>query len=369
MRRSRFRFASAVAADRPRPPSRRDRRRLRRARARRALRSRIPVPSQPSPSAPPSASAAERAADRRLFVTTLTELNAIAALARIGREQQAEGRVQHARRDRDADHVVDERPEQVLLHRPHRAARQRDRVRDRAQVAAHERHVRRLDGDVGARADRDADVGLRERRRVVDAVARPSRPPSPRAWSRSISATLPSGSTPATTRSMPASRATASAVARASPVSITTSSPMRRSRAIASREVGRIGSATARTAASAPSTATKTAVARRAPRAPAAAPASGTGRDARARRGAPGCRRATRCPSTTPRAPRPVTDSNVGPPASEPGALRGRVRHDGVGERVLARALDGGGEREQRVPPRAARRARGRRRSRPAAPR
>ena len=34
-----------------------------------------------------------------------------------------------------------------------------------------ERDARRLHRDVGARAHRDADVGLRERRRIVDAVA------------------------------------------------------------------------------------------------------------------------------------------------------------------------------------------------------
>ena len=39
------------------------------------------------------------------------------------------------------------------------------------EAAADQRHVGGLDGDVGARADRDADVRLRERRRVVDAVA------------------------------------------------------------------------------------------------------------------------------------------------------------------------------------------------------
>ena len=40
-----------------------------------------------------------------------------------------------------------------------------------ARVAADERDVGRLDRDVGAGADGDAQVGLGERRRVVDAVA------------------------------------------------------------------------------------------------------------------------------------------------------------------------------------------------------
>ena len=39
------------------------------------------------------------------------------------------------------------------------------------ELARDERDVRRLDGDVGAGADREADVRLGQRRRVVDAVA------------------------------------------------------------------------------------------------------------------------------------------------------------------------------------------------------
>jgi len=42
---------------------------------------------------------------------------------------------------------------------------------DAVEVAGDERHVARLEGDVGAGADGDADIGLRECRRVVDAVA------------------------------------------------------------------------------------------------------------------------------------------------------------------------------------------------------
>ena len=43
---------------------------------------------------------------------------------------------------------------------------------DAAEVALHQRDVRALHRDVGAGAHRDADVGLRQRRRVVDPVAR-----------------------------------------------------------------------------------------------------------------------------------------------------------------------------------------------------
>ena len=50
-------------------------------------------------------------------------------------------------------------------------AGQPDGVGGGAQVAADQREVRGLDGDVGAGAHGQAEVGLRERRRVVDPVA------------------------------------------------------------------------------------------------------------------------------------------------------------------------------------------------------
>ena len=53
-----------------------------------------------------------------------------------------------------------------------RMVRRESRMADRGtEVAGDERHVARLGRDVGAGADRDPDVGLRERRGVVDAVA------------------------------------------------------------------------------------------------------------------------------------------------------------------------------------------------------
>ena len=114
---------------------------------------------------------ASKPRSRKLFVTTLTELIAIAALAMIGLSRMPNARVQHARRERNPDAVVDEGPEQVLAHRPHGRARELEGLHRRAQVTAHERDVAGLDRDVAPRADRDAHVGLRERRRVVDAVA------------------------------------------------------------------------------------------------------------------------------------------------------------------------------------------------------
>ncbi len=78
----------------------------------------------------------------------------------------------------------------------------------------------------------------------------------PSACSRLTSSTLPSGSTPATTRSIPASAAMARAVRSLSPVSITTSIPSSRRRRTAAAEVSRMGSATATAPAGWPSTAT-----------------------------------------------------------------------------------------------------------------
>ena len=52
-----------------------------------------------------------------------------------------------------------------------RRAAQADGCRNIEQTALHEDNVRRVDGDVGARADGNADIRSRKCRRVVDAVA------------------------------------------------------------------------------------------------------------------------------------------------------------------------------------------------------
>ena len=72
---------------------------------------------------------------------------------------------------REGGDVVAERPEEVALDRRERAAREPDGIRARAQVARDERDVGGLDRDVRAGADREAEIGLRERRGIVDAVA------------------------------------------------------------------------------------------------------------------------------------------------------------------------------------------------------
>ena len=67
----------------------------------------------------------------------------------------------------------------------------------------HQRHAGALHRDVGAGAHRDADVGLRERRRVVDAVAGHRDAPALRLEPLRSRRALPSGSTSASTSSMP----------------------------------------------------------------------------------------------------------------------------------------------------------------------
>ena len=52
-----------------------------------------------------------------------------------------------------------------------RRAAQADGCRNIEQTALHENYVRRVDGDVGARSDGDADIRSRKCRRVVDAVS------------------------------------------------------------------------------------------------------------------------------------------------------------------------------------------------------
>src|SRR2546426_628186 len=60
---------------------------------------------------------------------------------------------------------------EVLAHLAEGGAADLDRRCDVERVRPHQDDVGGLDRDVGAGADREADIGLCERRRVVDAVA------------------------------------------------------------------------------------------------------------------------------------------------------------------------------------------------------
>jgi hypothetical protein len=85
---------------------------------------------------------------------------------------RGEDRVEVAERgERDGGGVVAEGPEQVLPHQAHGRAGDLDRGGDVEHVVADEDDIAGLFGHVGAGADRHADVGLGQRRGVVDAVA------------------------------------------------------------------------------------------------------------------------------------------------------------------------------------------------------
>ena len=75
------------------------------------------------------------------------------------------------RRQRNADDVIEKRPEQILLDDAHGAARQGERTGRGGKIAAHEHDVRALDRHVRAVAHGNADVRLFERGGIVDAVA------------------------------------------------------------------------------------------------------------------------------------------------------------------------------------------------------
>jgi hypothetical protein len=91
-----------------------------------------------------------------------------------------------------------------------------------AQVTRHQHDVGALDGDIGAGADGDTDIGFGERRRIVDAVADKRHLAAPLPSATGSPPPCPSGSTSATTSSIPRRAATASAVRRLSPVIIAT---------------------------------------------------------------------------------------------------------------------------------------------------
>ena len=76
----------------------------------------------------------------------------------------------HAHGDRDRHEVVAGRPDQVLDHLGVRRTRQLDGRHDVPRVAPDKDDAGRLDGDVGAGADRDPHIGRRQRRCVVHAV-------------------------------------------------------------------------------------------------------------------------------------------------------------------------------------------------------
>ena len=251
------------------------------------------------------------------------------------------------RGDREGERVVADRPAEVLAHLPHRATADLNRRRDVEGIRAHQDDVGRLDRHVGARADRDA-------RRRPCASAGASLTPSPTiatrrpwAWSWATRSAFSPGSTSASTSSMPTSAATRSAVARLSPVSITGSTPRPRSAAIASPAV--VAGRRRRSPAgrrpgrrSRPWTTVRPSPARRA-----AAPSEPPETDALALHEAGVADGEAVALDGGERAVPGELSKAVGPRQRD-AALPG-LAHDGLGERMLALALDGRRQPQQLV--------------------
>ena len=88
-----------------------------------------------------------------------------------GVELESEGDKQHARSQRDADGVVEEGPEQILLDVADHRAGEFNGGDSVEQVALHQDDVGGFDGDIGAGADGNAHVRSCQGRGIVDAVA------------------------------------------------------------------------------------------------------------------------------------------------------------------------------------------------------
>ena len=109
---------------------------------------------------------------RSELVTTEIDEALIAKAANIGLISMPSNGIEHAGRDRHADGIVDQREEQVLADIAHRRPRQAPGAHDAVEIALDQRDAGAFDRDIGAGAHGDADIGLRQRGRVVHAVAR-----------------------------------------------------------------------------------------------------------------------------------------------------------------------------------------------------
>ena len=85
--------------------------------------------------------------------------------------QDEPDRREDARGQGDGEEVVAGGPPEVLLHLPVAGPRELEDGEHRTGIVGGEDDSRRADRDIGARTDRDADIGLREGGGVVDAVA------------------------------------------------------------------------------------------------------------------------------------------------------------------------------------------------------
>ena len=252
----------------------------------------------------------------------------MASAATIGLSSRPNDGIQHARGDRHADDVVDEGEEQVLPDVAHRrpaerAARARCRARSPfTSVTPALCIATSVPVPIAMPTSAAASAGASLTPSPAMATTWPCAAGAGRLRSCPRAAPRPA------TSSMPSVRATASAVVRLSPVSMTIADASARRRASAAAVVALIGSATATTPAGLPSTATNSAVAPSLPQR-----LGLRGQRARRRRRAPSISAAlpsaTARPSTVPVTPLPVIDAKPRLGSSGSAALA-RRRDDGA---------------------------------------
>ena len=103
------------------------------------------------------------------MATTMVET--LIKMADCGRTQDHSGPGQGTGGQRYRHHVVPGGPDQVLQHLPIAGRREAPDGDDSPRVVRGEHDPGRLDGDVGARSDGDADICLGQGRGVVDPVS------------------------------------------------------------------------------------------------------------------------------------------------------------------------------------------------------
>ena len=109
------------------------------------------------------------------LVTTVTELNAIAAAAISGDSRRPMNGYKHTHGHRNSERVVAKGADQILSDISHRRPADLDRRHDTHQAALDQGNVAGFDRDIRSGADGKTDIGLRKRRCVIDAIARPCR--------------------------------------------------------------------------------------------------------------------------------------------------------------------------------------------------
>ena len=88
-----------------------------------------------------------------------------------GVELPVQGGIEYARGDGNADGIIEERPEQILLDIAQHAAGKLQSGRDIGGIAVHQDDIGGINGNIGAGADGDADIGTHQSGCVIDAVA------------------------------------------------------------------------------------------------------------------------------------------------------------------------------------------------------